>query len=480
MEAYFEPVAHDDACDYCTGRRPIVPLPVPLDAVYCISLQEQPQRTRRAAEHFHQIGLCRHVTFYRPLRGAETGRAIWESHRAVARDALAKGCRGALVLEDDALFRRNWATLAPEIARAFAVLPQTWWGLFLGHLPWQAYFVRRNVLRVRSTCMHAYIANGPLLDWIATTEPGDAALAMWRPAYGSIDSATMNLPEMYALFPMAALQRYLGDYSVDPRVDRHGRRRRWNDTERWRNYTIFHGALVLQALGVVLSPFHRLTLERFRERNADRITRDAQLIRAAGFRDDGYYRSLRPDVAMRGLDPLGHYLHHGAAEGCRPYLLFDPAYYAAQSPDIGNDNALAHFVRVGAALNRNPHLLFDTGFYRARYGAQIPPSMNPLAHFLATGGIAGNDPHPLFDSTWYLSQHPALKERGQNPLVHYLTEGWRHGASPHLQFDGDLYLQRNPDVKAAGVNPLEHFVQCGQAEGRAQPIPAATRQPITV
>jgi len=74
----------------------------------------------------------------------------------------------------------------------------------------------------------------------------------------------LNLPWMYALFPMVARQRFLGDYRVDTRVDETGRPRPWHDGDRWRYYFIFRGALVAEALAVILSPFHRFTLERFR------------------------------------------------------------------------------------------------------------------------------------------------------------------------------------------------------------------------
>ena len=479
MAAYFEPIARDDNCPYCSGRRTASPLPAPLDAVYCISLQEQPHRTQLVSEHFHKIGLCRHVTFYRPVRG-KGSIGIWTSHRALAQHAVARGCRSALFLEDDVVFRRDWDVVAPRVGRALAALPETWWGFYLGHVPWQAYFVRPNILRVRSTCTHAYIANARLLAWLAATAPLDAAVPIWQRCKGSLDGAISGFPGMYALFPMVVVQRFLGDQRVSPHLDDKGRPRRWNDPERWRYFFIFHGALALQAIAVALSPFHRLTLEHYRRRVETQHNRDARLIRDTGFRDDGYYRSLRPDVAVLGIDPLGHYLEHGAAEGCRPLLLFDPAYYAAQSPDLGQDNPFAHFVRVGAALKRNPHPLFDTGFYLAHYAERIPQGINPLAHFLAAGGLDGCDPHPLFASAWYLAQHPEVRERGQNPLVHYLTEGWRAGYAPHPQFDGERYLQSYPDLKAADVNPLEHYVLHGRAEGRAQPIPASTPQPAPI
>jgi hypothetical protein len=264
MQSYFEQVAHDDSCRYCTGNRSATSLPQALDAIYCISLQEQPHRTRAATAHFHDYGLCQHVLFYRPVRGDDGEHAIWTSHREVARHALACGRRSVLVLEDDVFLRQSWDRLAPRIARAMDALPPDWWCLYLGHVPIQAYFIQPSILRVRSACAHAYIASSRLLDWLADTEPLSAEVATWQRIGTSIDGAMANLPGMYALFPMAILQRFLGDYRVDTRLDHAGRRRSWRDGDRWRYYFIFRGALLTEALAAVLSPFHRLTLERNR------------------------------------------------------------------------------------------------------------------------------------------------------------------------------------------------------------------------
>ncbi len=264
MLPYFESVAHDECCDYCTGRRLGSPLPYPIDAIYCISLQEQPHRTREAEAHFHRVGMCRHVTLYRPRRGENGERAIWESHQALARHALANGRSHALMLEDDVFFRQPWEQLAPRIGRAITTLPSDWWCFYLGHVPLQAHFVRSNILRVRSGCAHAYVASPRLLAWLADTEPLSADVATWRRIAGSIDGAMVNLPGMYALFPMVARQRFLGDYRVDARVDETGRPRSWRDGDRWRYYFLFRGAWVAEALAVILSPFHHFTLERYR------------------------------------------------------------------------------------------------------------------------------------------------------------------------------------------------------------------------
>jgi hypothetical protein len=88
MDAVFEPIAADPSCEFCSGRRQAALLDV--GAAYCISLVEQPQRAAYAAAHFHAIGLCQQVIFLRAHRAAKSKHAfgIWQSHRAVAREAL--------------------------------------------------------------------------------------------------------------------------------------------------------------------------------------------------------------------------------------------------------------------------------------------------------------------------------------------------------------------------------------------------------
>ena len=232
------------------------------------------------------------------------------------------------------LVRQPWAKLAPRIARALAALPSDWWALYLGHFPLQAYFVRPKILRVRSGCTHAYIAGPRLLTWLVETKPCAAEVAVCRIG-NALDGAMANLPGMYAMFPMAVLQRFLGDYRVSTQSDQYGRPRSWYDAERWRYYFIFRGVRVAEAVAVMLSPFHRVTLERFRKTSGAATTQPARLIRAAGLFDDGYYLHCRPDVAAQEIDPLWHYLRNGAVEGAWPCPLFDPRYYASQSPDLG-------------------------------------------------------------------------------------------------------------------------------------------------
>jgi hypothetical protein len=260
--AYFESLARDERCDYCAGRRHGGKLAPDLTAIYCISLQEQPHRAAKAAAQFHALGLCREVLFYRPVRRRDAERAIWDSHRALAQDAIAKGFARILVLEDDVLFTRPRETLVRRITAALRALPSTWWGLYLGHVPIQAYFLRPNLLRVRSGCTHAYIANAPLLAWLASTPPMSAEVAMSHWIGPSIDAAMSSLPDMYAMFPMIAVQRYLGESGADTRFEDQRQRSTFLDVDRWRYFFIYGaGARFAEAMAVLFSPVHWLTLE---------------------------------------------------------------------------------------------------------------------------------------------------------------------------------------------------------------------------
>jgi hypothetical protein len=100
--------------------------------------------------------------------------------------------------------------------------------------------------------------------------------------------------------------------------------------------------------------------------------------------DAVFYLERYPDVRQAGMNPLSHYLLHGAAEGRKPHRLFQPDYYLSNCP---------------AARN----------------------CANPLLHFIETGGRLGN-PHPLFDCNAYFAAHPDVARRAVNPLLHYLKQ----------------------------------------------------------
>ena len=62
-----------------------------------------------------------------------------------------------------------------------------------------------------------------------------------------------------------------------------------------------------------------------------------------------------PDVVASGLDPIVHYLRHGAAEGHDPSPRFDTRAYVAGNHDVSASgvNPLLHFIRHGSREGRS-------------------------------------------------------------------------------------------------------------------------------
>jgi hypothetical protein len=115
----------------------------------------------------------------------------------------------------------------------------------------------------------------------------------------------------------------------------------------------------------------------------------------------------------------------------QPHPLFDPCYYLDRNPDVrrAGVNPLVHYVRHGAAEDRKPHPLFEPSHYRNSCAEAPGQDQNLLVHFLEAGAAAAN-PHPLFDCEAYLDAHPAAAAQGANPLVHYLLSDAAPPAGP--------------------------------------------------
>ncbi len=80
---------------------------------------------------------------------------------------------------------------------------------------------------------------------------------------------------MYAMFPMIAVQRYLGESGADTRFDDQRLRGTFLEIDRWRYFFIYgRGVRFAEAMAVLFSPVHRLTLE-WARRRVERVTRRA-------------------------------------------------------------------------------------------------------------------------------------------------------------------------------------------------------------
>lgn len=70
--------------------------------------------------------------------------------------------------------------------------------------------------------------------------------------------------------------------------------------------------------------------------------------------DAEWYIRQYPDVAAAGLNPVEHYVFHGAAEGRNPSAEFDTSFYLSNNPDVARAgmNPLQHYIENGAKEGR--------------------------------------------------------------------------------------------------------------------------------
>lgn len=82
---------------------------------------------------------------------------------------------------------------------------------------------------------------------------------------------------------------------------------------------------------------------------------DEELIAQSALFDKEWYLERYPDVRAAGVDPLAHYLSHGANDGRDPSAAFSTSGYLARYPDVSSLelNPLAHYLRYGRGEGRS-------------------------------------------------------------------------------------------------------------------------------
>ncbi len=117
--------------------------------------------------------------------------------------------------------------------------------------------------------------------------------------------------------------------------------------------------------------------------------RAVEVIRDAGVFDEEEYLARNPDVVESGLDPILHYIRHGAEEGRQAHPFFDENYYLQNNPDVANSGQvpLEHFVRYGAEEQRSPHPQFNVNAYLTKHAFCRINKLNPLTHLRLTTSL---------------------------------------------------------------------------------------------
>jgi hypothetical protein len=199
--------------------------------------------------------------------------------------------------------------------------------------------------------------------------------------------------------------------------------------------------------------------------------------------DAAFYRTVYPDVAAAGVDPILHYDAEGWREGRDPAPWFSTRGYFAANPDVerADQNPLHHYLAAGRREGREIAASRHAVAYRAQRaqervvpawgfdpGRRPGPTLPGLSADILSSPASRAAVAAEFDAVFYLSLNSDVAEAGIDPLDHFLNLGWREGREPSADFSVADYLEMNPDVAQAGVNPLVHFALAGRAEGRSR------------
>jgi hypothetical protein len=188
--------------------------------------------------------------------------------------------------------------------------------------------------------------------------------------------------------------------------------------------------------------------------------------------DPGFYRARYADVASSPLDPLGHFIHVGAAELRDPHPLFEAAWYAARylSEAKGGRDPVTDYLTEGWKHNKQPSRLFDPIWYRdaCRARGEEIGEIDPLEHFATIGQALEINPHPLFDVSWYLSKNPEARDYPGGALGHFQVVGALFNLSPNALFNAAWYTSEYKVPE--GLSAFHHYMD-GGARALARPTP---------
>jgi hypothetical protein len=215
------------------------------------------------------------------------------------------------------------------------------------------------------------------------------------------------------------------------------------------------------AIATSADPFDRyLTDMELPERE---LLPDLALIQSSGLIDPLYFRINPADVHEAELDPALHYSRFGWRLGLRPSTVFDPAWYAETNPETSHlgINPLTHYILQGEPANRRPIPWFDAAWYRTRN--QLPHGQLALTHYLLERHTGTVSPNSLFDVEWYIARYGASVPPGVDPFSHYLLSGALQDIDPSPRFNARAWRHRH-------MAPLA-------AEGQSE-LPISARNPL--
>ncbi len=214
------------------------------------------------------------------------------------------------------------------------------------------------------------------------------------------------------------------------------------------------------------------------------------------------YIDTNRDVATANLEPLGHYLHYGRAEGRTAYLSkwsgrtakamplndlelckdwAELSYLRAIKPEfasLSDDALVAWYLMDGCYEDVGPSALFSASFYLSTYPDVATIGISPLRHYLCYGKSEGRFTTPQaassilsddmgivsqdFDAKFYRRSYPDIKGDDCALLTHYMTIGWKEGRDPSSVFSTTYYLDCYKNIMVNDRNPFLHYILYGR------------------
>ncbi len=149
---------------------------------------------------------------------------------------------------------------------------------------------------------------------------------------------------------------------------------------------------------------------------------DITIIAASGLFSEEWYIKENPDVARSGINPLVHYVRHGASEGRVPFQGFNATRYLANAEVNGRvmRNPLAHFI-----LHGSPDDLLLKGLLGKFSTQSVKVAMDRLEAL------------PIFSLDDYLTLNQDIRPTGGNmdvdPLNHAVVYGFPEGRTVFMK-----------------------------------------------
>jgi hypothetical protein len=199
----------------------------------------------------------------------------------------------------------------------------------------------------------------------------------------------------------------------------------------------------------VLAAGKSLGIARKGDTEHEGLRRHIELLTASELFDGNWYLAVYPDVAASGINPVRHYLRHGAEEGRDPGPRFSTSKYLERYPDVvrAGMNPLLHYLKFGLeerraifAANRNAAVARASAVTLPQHPA---PEPEPA---LGAATVFSLPPVRREEAAWI--RHEALGRRpGRTTLeLHGTILGWLPSSAQMVGSDSVASL---PGVGAA-------------------------------